>query len=335
MITAKDLEFHTPAQPGHTWAETYFFPIALPQEHLLITVYVVVRPGIGVMINDIAIYGCLSDNRADLLYQDAQHHLPAPKVWAVIESPSGLAIRCVKAPRDYRIDYVGFDDTEIHVDWCGLMEPFDIHDPSHSPKAARSTDAQHAGSGLGAAWGGHFDMSGRVTGRVKIRGREFVVNSIERMDHSWGHRNALKFNAQNSNSAAFEGGPAFHFITVMDLDKPAGQEHSLAHGYVLEDGLVYGLTDLAQTSTRLGSAVVGIELKATCVRGKVYHLHGVADVGGPWNAYAGTVTYTAQMKWLWEGRVGHGCIMETVALPALHRRRGRWPQDWPHAVSTG
>ena len=43
MITARDLEYHTPPDAGHTWAETYFFPIALPEEHLLVTVYVVVR----------------------------------------------------------------------------------------------------------------------------------------------------------------------------------------------------------------------------------------------------------------------------------------------------
>ena len=335
MITARDLEFHTPADAGHTWAETYFFAIAIPEHHLLVTIYVVVRPGIGVMINDIAVYGALSDNRADLLYQDAQHHLPAPAVWADIDSPTGLKIKAVRAPRDYRIDYIGFDDTEIHVDWSGLMEPFDIHDPTHSPKAAPTLDAQHAGSGLGTAWGGHFDMTGRVSGSVKVRGRSFQVDTLERMDHSWGHRDALKFNAQNSNSAAFEGGPAFHVITQLDLDAAVGQDHRLAHGYVLDDGQVYGLTDAQLINTRLGVAVVGMEMIVTDVRGKVFHLHGVADVGAPWNAYAGTVTWTAQMKWLLNGQVGYGCIMETVALPALHRRRGRWFTDWPRGISTG
>ena len=335
MITAKDLEYHTPADAGHTWAETYFFPIALPEEHLLVTVYVVVRPGIGVMVNDIAVYGSLTDNRSDLLYLDAQHHLPAPKAWADIDSPAGLKVKAVKPPRDYRIDYVGFNDTEIHVDWLGLMEPFDIHDPAHSPKAAPSRDAQHAGSGLGAAWGGHFDMSGRVTGTVKIRGREFKVNCIERMDHSWGHRNAIKFNAQNSISAAFEGGPAFHVITLLNLDAPVGKDHTLAHGYVLDEGQVYGLTDMELTNTRLGIAVVGMDMKVTDVRGKVFHLHAVADVGAPWNAYAATVTWTAQMKWVLGDQVGYGCVMETIALPALNLRRGRWFEDWPQAVTTG
>ncbi len=335
MITAKDLEYHTPMDAGHTWAETYFFAIALPEEHLLAAIYVVARPGIGVMVNDITIYGALSDNRSDLLYQDAQHHLPAPAVWADIDSPSGLKIKALKPPRDYRIDYVGFNDTEIHIDWIGMMEPFDIHDPAHSPKAAKSQNEQHSGSGLGAAWGGHFDMTGRVTGTLKVRGREFKVNSIERMDHSWGHRNPIKFNAQNSISAAFESGPAFHVITIVDIDAPVGKDHRLAHGYVLEDGKVYGLTDLELTNNRLGSVVVGMDMKVTDVRGKVFHLHAVADVGAPWNAYAGTVTYTAQMKWFLAGAIGYGCVMETFALPALHMRRARWFENWSASVTTG
>ena len=114
MITARDLEYHTPVDAGHTWAETYFFAIALPEEHLLVTVYVVVRPGIGVMVNDVTVYGALSNTRSDLLYFDVQPHLPAPERWSEIDSPTGLKIKAVTPPRDYRIDYVGYNDTEIH-----------------------------------------------------------------------------------------------------------------------------------------------------------------------------------------------------------------------------
>ena len=100
MITPKDLEFHTPPDAGHSWAETYFFPIIIPEERLMITVYVVVRPGIGVMVNDIAIYGCLSQTRADLVYFHAEPHLPAPARFSDIRSPMGLSVQATKPPRD-------------------------------------------------------------------------------------------------------------------------------------------------------------------------------------------------------------------------------------------
>lgn len=330
MIDAKDLEFHTPPDAGHTWAETYFFPIALPDEHLLATVYVVVRPGIGVMVNDIAVYGSLSDTRSDLVYMDAQHHLPAPEKWAEIGSPAGLRLHAHTPPRDYRIDYVGHSGTEIHVDWNGIMEPFDIHDPAHSPKARASTDEQHAGSGLGAAWGGHFDLTGRVTGELVLGGQRYAVDCVERMDHSWGHRNPVTMNAQNSISGAFGEALAFHIITSLDLDAPNGSEHTLAHGYVLDDGEVYGVTDLEITSIRLGVAVTAMEMAATDTRGKVFEFRGWMDVGAPWNAYAPTVTYTGLMTWLCDGQRGYGCLMETQGLPALTQRRGRrWTDPQP------
>ncbi|MEC7762117.1 MAG: hypothetical protein VX874_09450 [Pseudomonadota bacterium] len=330
MITAKDLEYHTPEDAGHTWAETYYFPIAIPEEHIMVTIYVVVRPGLGVMVNDIAIYGTLSDTRDDLLYFDVQPHLPAPERWADISSPSGLSIKAVNAPMDYRIDYVGHSDTEIHVDWKGLMEPFDIHDPAHSPKAAKSQKDQHAGSGLGAAWGGHFDQTGRVTGTVKIRGREYKVDCVERMDHSWGHRNPVTMNAQNSISASFGEDLAFHIISIMNVDELGDRDQTFAHGYVLDNGEVFGLADAEIVNTRLGSVVTACRMDLTDTRGKRFLIHGFADIGAPWNAYAATVTYNSMTRWLLDGREGYGCAMETVGIPALSMRRGRrWNDPQP------
>jgi hypothetical protein len=334
LITAKDLEYHAPADAGHTWAETYFFPIAIPEEHLLATIYVVARPGIGVMVNDFAVYGSLSDTRSDMLYIDKQSHLPAPEKWSYIDSPSGLKIVAHNPPRDYRIDYVGLDDTELHVDWNGLMEPFDIHDPAHSPKAAKSRDDQHAGSGLGAAWGGHFDMTGRVTGELKLRGTTYEVDCVERMDHSWGHRNPVKMNGQNSISAAFGPDLAFRIISLLDLDAPNGSEHKFAHGYVLDDGEVYGLTDVELSSVRLGAVVTAMEMKITDIRGKSFLLRGWMDIGAPWNFYSATLTYTGEMTWFYEDREGYGCLMETVGLPALTARHGRrWSDPQCHIIA--
>lgn len=323
MITAEDLEYHTPADAGATWAETYFLPIALPEEHMLATIYVVVRPGVGMMANDIQIYGALSDNRGDQLYYESQSYLTAPPRFSDIVSEGGLRVRAVRPPRDYRIDYVGHSGTEIHVDYIGLMDPFDIHDPAHSPKAARKREDQHAGSGLGSAWGGHYDMSCHVTGTLTVGGRTYDVDCVERMDHSWGHRSPTKFNAQNSISGAFGDDLAFHIITLMDIDAPQDRDQQLAHGYVLEDGQVYGVADLKIVNRRLGSVVTSIEMEVTDVRGKVFEFYAFLDVGAPWNSYQGVTTYTGLMTWLYGGRRGYGCSMETVGVPALNQRRAR------------
>ena len=336
MITPEDLEYHTPPaeQADHKWAETLIFPIAIPEEHLLVMVYVCARPFLGAMSQDVYIYGALTENRAELLYVDAQNHLPAPERYSDIQTPAGLSIKAVKPPRDFRIDYVGYDDTEIHVDYIGIMEPFDVHDPNHTPYAVGSFEERVEKSGFSKAWNGHFDMTGHVTGTVKVRGQAYQVDSYERMDHSWGVRGEMDLVAMDSISAQFDENLAFHIINHLDLDAPQGSDQKLAHGYVLEDGEMYGVQDLELTTTRIGVTIAAMDMKVTDVRGKVFHLYAMADVGAPWNIYT-TVCYTALMRWVLDGRVGYGVVMEVLPIPELTRRRGRRWTDAPVAIATG
>ena len=162
MIKQQDIEFHTPPNADYLWAETNYFAFTIPEEKLLASVYVVYRKGLGVMSADVTIIGSLTDTRAECLYVDNHQHLPAPARLPDLSTPNGLQIRA-ETPRDYRIDYVGFDDTEIHVDVHGLMEPFDIHDPAHSPMATPAdAKAREAGSGFGSGYGNHFGSQGRA-----------------------------------------------------------------------------------------------------------------------------------------------------------------------------
>jgi hypothetical protein len=334
MITERDVEFHTPPGADHRWAETYIFPIAIPEEHILVMVYVAARPTLGVMLNDVYVYGTLTDNRAELMYVDSQVHLPAPERFSRIDSPSGLSVHAVKPPREFRIDYVGFDDTEIHVDWIGIMDPFDVHDIKHTPHATGTHDERMAKSGLARAWNGHFDMTGRVTGTVRVRGKEFKVDSLERMDHSWGERGENDLPAMDSISAQFDEKLAFHLITHVDLEAPSGKDQRLAHGYVLEDGVQYGVVTLDITSVRLGVTITSMRMTVTDTRGKVFRLDAMADVGAPWNIY-GTTCYTALMRWTLGDRDGYGVVMEVLPIKTLTRLRQRRSADWPAAITTG
>ncbi|MES2482244.1 MAG: hypothetical protein V4609_09630 [Pseudomonadota bacterium] len=334
MIQASDVEYHTPPGADYRWAETYIFPIAIPEEHILVMVYVAARPTLGVMLNEIYVFGTLTDNRAELLYVDSQVHLPAPKRFSDIDSPSGLKIKAVVPPREFRIDYVGFDDTEIHVDWNGIMDPFDVHDIKHTPHAVGTHDEKMAKSGLSRAWNGHFDMTGRVRGTVKVRGKEYPVDSLERMDHSWGERGEHDLPAMDSISAQFDENLAFHLIVAIDMEAPSGRDQKLAHGYVLEDGVQYGVVSMDITSVRLGVTVTSMHMTLTDVRGKTFTLNATADVGAPWNIYA-TTCYTALMRWTMGDRVGYGVVMEVLPIKTLTRLRGRRASAWPASITTG
>jgi hypothetical protein len=325
VLTAESFEYQTPDGADHLWVETLLFPVVVPEAHLYALVYTNVRPTLGVMWNQVMVCGTLTEDRAELLHYAENPHLPAPERLGHIDSPLGLEIRAVDPPRSFRIDYAAPDGTEVHVDWVGLMEPFDIHDPAHSPQAGDAYDI-HSDLEPGEKQPfGHGDMTGRITGTITVGGREFGVDSVERMDRSWGVRDPMKAGKANHIvSATFGEDLAFHMICPWNPDL-GDDAFTLTHGYVLDDGEVFGLTDeLTMVSRHLGTVCTGIDMTVTDVRGRSYDLHAQADVGAPWIAAPTALVHNAMMRWRHAGRPGYGVVMSTRFLPDLNRRHGKF-----------
>jgi len=323
MITQDDIEYHVPEGIDYTYAETNYFIVMIPEERILATFYTVTRKAVGVCLVDVAIFGCLSDNRGEMLYYDSQQQLPAPDRLSRFETPNGLKVHA-HSPEKYDLDYVGFDDTEAHLEVVGLTEPFDIHDPRHSPHAQHDEQARAEGSGLGTAYSNHFDLTCRVTGTLKVRGKTYKVDCVSTMDHSWGERCEVGLKSMGWMNANFGEDYGLHWINSLDFTQPAGQQEALAHGYAFENGELFGLTDLQMKTNRLGSVAVAIDVEATDVRGTKHVLYGSPIVGAPWSCYTGTMLYVAMSRWINDkGRIGYGLNMENNPLDMMARLRGR------------
>lgn len=332
MITDSDIDFHNPPDADHTYAETNWFCFYIPEEKLMGIIYTVSRRGVGVQSCDVSLYGALVDNRVETLYLDAQMALPCPPSLREYTTANGLSVKAHNI-REYRVDYVGYDGMEIHFDFKGLMEPFDIHDPNHSPMAKTSVDEQHAGSGMGSGYGGHFDLTGTYKGELIWQGKTYPINCVETMDHSWGSRPEIFVPTMGWSHAHFGEDLAIHWINHWDPTKPVDQQQSLAHGYVMEDGVAYGLTDMKLNTHRVGSVIYGVELEVTDKRGKMFKAHGMSEVGGPWVCYVASNLYCAQCRWTLDGsdRVGYGLVAEINSMQALTRQHGRrWTQSSGH-----
>lgn len=328
MITAKDLEYHHSPTSDYTWSETYYLPISIPEERLFAHVYVVARPVLGTMSNDIRIHGAVSDNEFELLYLDSQAHLPLPERFSHIKGPNGLSVEATNPPRDYRIDYVGHDDTEIHVDIKGIMQPFDIHDPNENPLAGRTEEEQLARTSMGSGYRGHYDMHARVTGTLKVRGKEYKVDIVDRMNHSWGERHEMEIPHMNSVWAQFGEGLGLRWHMDFDPTKQTGEDQTFAHGYVLNDGEVCAITELDMTTVRLGIVPISIQVTAKDEKGRTYTLHGTPMAGAPWRAYVTCVCWIGLIRWdLDDGRTGYGSLQENHHLAVEAKLRGRRWQD--------
>lgn len=325
MIRPEDIEFHPPPEPDHRYAETNFFCFTIPEQRLMVSAYTVSRPSVGAMAADVIVFGDLVSDRAECLYIDSQQHLPLPARLSDYRTPSGLVVKA-KDPRSYHVEYSGYDGLRFSVDFEGLMEPFDIHDPEHSPKAKAhaSTAEKHAGSGLGSGYGGHFDLTCRVRGELQLGGKLYAVDCVETMDHSWGTRPELGLPAMGWMHAHFGPDLAIHWIAARDPAQPGDRQWTLAHGYVLQNGKVYGLTDMTMRSVHAGRVLSAMQIEVTDVRGQRFRLEGSSVIGAPWTCFVCTEAYCAMVRWtLPDGRIGHGMCQQNESMQSLNRRIGK------------
>lgn len=330
MITEQDLEYHFTDTDDYTWAETYYLPISIPEERLFAHVYVCTRPVLGAMSADVRIMGAVCSSEFEMLYTDARYHLPAPKRFSQIHTPNGLSVAAVKPPRDYRIDYVGRDGTEIHVDMVGLMRPFDIHDPNENPLAGGTPEEQLARTSMGSGYKGHFDMHCHTTGTLSVGGRTYRVDTTDRMNHSWGPRPEMDIPPMNSVWAYFGDELGFRFHMHLDPSKPTGQDQGFAHGYLLDHGEVMAITDVKMVTTRVGIVPITVDAEVTDQRGRQYLLRGTPLAGAPWRAYSTAICWVGLFRWEMAGRIGHGSLQENHSLPVENAARGRrWTDPIP------
>ena len=152
------------------------------------------------------------------------------------------------------------------------------------------------------------------------------------MDHSWGNRAEIFVPSMGWSHCHFGPDFAIKWINHWDPEKRVDEQQSLAHGYVMEKGHVFGLTDLKLVTHRLGSVIHAVEVTATDKRGKVWRAHGAAESGGPWICYVASNLYVAQCRWtLQDGHVGYGLASEINSMQDLTRRHGRrWTKSSGH-----
>jgi hypothetical protein len=320
MVKNGDTAYHTPANAPHDWAETSFFYFYVPQARVMAWVYLVARPGVGAIVCDIEVSGDLSMNPLGSWYTDIQQHLRLPERFEKIKLSNGLEFTA-KSIRDYRLDYIGVDDTEIHVDVDGLMEPYDIHDPSMDPLAVTDDHGRVAGSGFGAAYANHFDMTCRVRGTLKVRGRKYDVDCVATMDHSWGPRAERGMAPMSWINAHFGTDYALQSIWSYDPRAVPEKQFKFAHGYALVDGKVRGAKAGSLVVHRLERFGLGFEMSITDIDGRVHTTYGSPLAMHLWTPYTCTYVPTVFLRWQTGDRVGYGNSQENNPLD---RETGYW-----------
>jgi hypothetical protein len=319
MIKPEDVKFHTPVEAPYDWAETNFFSVYIPEANITAWVYIIARPGVGACVADVSMINAIGATSLEALYVDFQQHLPMPERLENYALPNGLKVRTMNEPRDYQVDYTGFDDTEFHWTVRGLMEPYDIHDKSMDPRASDDLNT----TGFGAAYSSHFDMTVHVTGTLKVRGRVYDVDCVSTMDHSWGRRNERGLPPMGWVNASFSTSLAFQTIWTFEPFTPEWEQFKLAHGYALIDGKVRGLVSGRQRSIRRGPFPLSYEQVLTDIDGAEHHLIGVSVAQHPWSSYNSCMPVLSMMRWFYGSQEGYGQAQENWPLDKFAGQRIR------------
>jgi hypothetical protein len=315
MIRPEDAEFHHDATFPVDWCETNYFPFAIPGANISGCCYVLSRPMLGVCMSDISIQDKIATRWEQQIYIDNQQHLPCPKSLLDYSLPNGLSVKVLKPLLHTRIDYVGIDDTELHLDWKALMDPYDVNDPQQDPIAAK-----RVGKSWGVAFHGHYEVTGHITGKARIRGKDYVVDCIDTQDRSWGVR--AERNNPNATWLHASFGPEFTMHVMFACDPATDLRFgAIMSGYVLDHGEVYGLVEGSGISERDGVQALSTRVEVVDVRGRRYGFSGTAVNSSRWAPYSSLVYHQSLMQWTMDGKSGYGIQQDVVSRNYLIRNR--------------
>jgi len=315
MIRDIDTHYHTPPEVKHDWAETTYVYFYVPEARVMAWVYLIARPGVGAIVCDVQVSGDLSMSPLGTWYTDIQQHIRLPERFEQFKLSNGLAFEA-RSIRNYRVDYVGVDDTEIHVDVDGIMEPYDIHDPAMDPLAVVAADehVRSQGSGFGSAYANHFDMSCRVRGALKVRGRSFDIDCVATMDHSWGPRAERGMSPMTWINAHFGEDYTLQAIFSYEPRAVPERQFKFAHGYALVDGEVRGCKSAHLVAHRMERFALGFELSMTDKNDRVYSAYGSPLSMMLWVPYSCTYVPNVFIRWQSGERIGYGNSQENNPL---------------------
>lgn len=333
MITSKDSEFHPVPKDNWRWTETTPLSFSVPQAGILGNLYIAARPNLGVALSSVGIVKGFRFQPYQVDFSDAQMHLPCPDNFTNYELASGIRVHVTKPPTEARFQY----EYKLGGGCCfdlkfqGLHQPFDPNDPQQNPLL--QTEAGHRfDERLGTQWGnvstdpnnpsGHFELIGRITGEVELRGVRYKVDCFDCVDHSWSQRHETSKRAVSWISAVFGEDYGLHMAMLLDVKDGKTVYESLRNGYVMHEGATYGLTFATVEGYHSHNCPMNIRIVATDVRGIRHEVFGNAIAVHPWyNFNPSHVAFQSLMQWRSGNRIGHSEMADIFGLEYLAERQ--------------
>jgi hypothetical protein len=296
------------------WTETNYFGFDVPGVPLHVGLYALFRPNLGVVNSAVFVNSRKVDASWEIDFWDSRAYLPMPESGSLLDYSlaNGLSVRCLEPNRLWDLRYDNGESFEVDVRFEALMEPFDIHDPAMDPRAKNTRGDLSAG----AAYAGHFDMTGAVTGHIVLNGVRHEVDALCTMDHSWGVREERQLGVMTWLQAHFSREFAVH--AMFDFDPSIGPdqpfEAHLTHGYILDHGKGVGLKDGTARITRTGMYADTLRLELVDAQEREWTIDGEAQTRAPIQYWPGSMAFMVMPRWRLADQVGYGTSTDFLDL---------------------
>lgn len=308
MIKDTDVEFHNQQSTERLWTETTYMAFTSPEHGLHGTLYVMARPNLGVAMSSVVIARGKRDRMHLVDFCDPQIHLEAPESYSDFTLQNGLTVKA-NSLTDWHFNYehaLGRCRFDLQLD--GLHHPYDAKDPQENPSVA-SKDAANPDPRIGDAWSnGHFDLKGRITGTVEIRGEKYEIDCYEGMDRSWGPRNETPDRATCYISANFGEDLAVWLTMTVDVSADGHVTYEKVNsGFIVEHGRVTPIVAAEVEATSENLLTQKDKIGITDVNGRIINFEGTAIGTRPLGSLNPSIAaFQSLMRYEWGDKVGHG-----------------------------
>lgn len=336
MISNKDLGFHSEGHPQFDHAETLFLIFSVPEENISGNAYILCRPNAGICLSSVYLHRGIIQNAWEADYCDSPMHVKCPDDMANFSLSSGLAVTGSNNARDYHFRYDGRDKLcSFDLQFKGLMDPFDPLDPSQNPMLAHFGGDTEAASGAGDSWSkGHYDLVGRITGNLRLYGKDYRVDCVDGLDRSWGPRAEWDSAPVSWMHMTFGDDLAFHLIMTLDVVDGKTVYTTFRFGYALVDGEVSAIVAAEVEGESSGMLGMNRVVRLTDDKGRHFEMFGAAVAAAPWHtAYSSFISFQTLYRWSMGTRVGFSNVTDVIGVTTLSKRLSRLAREAGEALA--
>jgi hypothetical protein len=263
------------------WNESVWFSISKPEQRLHGLIQYYFRPNMGMLNGGPVLWDPSGTTQWDCLYYNWAHLQATPPGVSKFDMTAlnSLSVKVLKPLERYAIRY-NKDGLEIDCEWEAIG-------PLHELKTGEVSQEKAAKF--------HIEQPGRMTGLVRIDGRETAIDCFSMRDTSSGPRSYESL----STGGYFWGIAAdssFHAIAKGEV------EQRVIGGFIWKDGQLSSLASGTRRILEFGRyGPKRVLFEATDKLGRKIRATGEIDAGLIFTGYTDHTVYWSLTRWDWDG----------------------------------